>query len=39
MCGIKKSRFLKKQEVKVLLSNLGVHTPFNKTPLFGDILF
>lgn len=39
MCGIKKSRFLKKQEVKVLLSNLGVHTPLNKTPLLGDILF
>ena len=26
-CGIKKSRFFKEQEAKVLLSNLGIKTP------------
>ena len=29
-CGIKKSRFVKEQEVKGLLSNLGIKTPLNK---------
>ena len=33
VCGIKKSRFLKEQEAKVLLSNLGIKTPFSKFPL------
>ena len=28
--GIKKSRFLKEQEAKVLLSNLGIKTPLSK---------
>ena len=27
-CGDKKSRFIKNQEAKVLLSNLGIRTPF-----------
>ena len=27
ICGIKTSRFLKEQEAKVLLSNLGIKTP------------
>ena len=27
ICGVKKSRFIKKQEAKVLLSNLGIRTP------------
>ena len=27
ICGAKKSRFIKKQEAKVLLSNLGIRTP------------
>ena len=27
VCGIKTSRFLKEQEAKVLLSNLGIKTP------------
>ena len=35
----KKSRFLKEQKTKGLLINLGLKTPFNKIPLFGDILF
>ena len=37
-CGIKKSRFVKKQEAKRLLSNLGIKTPLSKIPLF-NVLF
>ena len=37
-CGIKKSRFVKEQEVKGLLSNLGIKTPFSKIPLL-NVLF
>ena len=29
-CGIKKSRFVKEQETKGLLSNLGIKTPSSK---------
>ena len=32
VCGIKKSRFIKKQEAKGLLSNLGIKTPLSKIP-------
>ena len=39
MCGSKKSRFIKNQEVKGLLSSLGLRTPLTKVPLLGDILF
>ena len=39
ICGSKKSRFIKNQEAKGLLSNLGVRTPLSKVPLLGDILF
>ena len=39
ICGKKKSRFIKKQEHKELLSNLGVRTPLSKVPILGDILF
>ena len=38
ICGSKKSRFIKKQKAKGLLSNLGIRTPLNKVPLLGDIL-
>ena len=38
-CGCKKSRFIKNQETKGLLSNLGIRTPLSKVPLLGDILF
>ena len=34
-CGIKKSRFIKEQEAKGLLSNLGIKTPLNKIPLLN----
>ena len=37
--GIKKSRFVKEQEAKGLLSNLGIETPLNKIPLLGNTLF
>ena len=37
ICGSKKSRFVKNQEAKVLLSNLGIRTPLSK--VLGDILF
>ena len=38
-CRNKKSGFVKKQDAKGLLSNLGIKTPLNKIPLLGDILF
>ena len=37
-CGIKKSRSVKKQESKELLSNLGIKTPLSKIPLL-NVLF
>ena len=39
ICGGKKSKFIKQQEAKRLLSNLGLTTPLNKIPVLGDILF
>ena len=39
ICGSKKSRFIKDQETKGLLSNLGVKTPLSKVPILGDIIF
>ena len=39
ICGSKKSRFIKNQEAKGLLSNLGVKTPLSKALISGDILF
>ena len=35
----KKWRFIKNQEVKGLLSNLGVRTSLSKIPILGDIFF
>ena len=37
ICGSKKSRFIKNQEVKGLLSNLGIRKPLSKVPLLGVI--
>ena len=34
----KKSRFVKEQDAKVLLSNLGIKTPLSKIPLL-NVLF
>ena len=39
ICSNKKSRFIKNQEAKGLLGNLGIKTPLNKVPILGDILF
>ena len=39
ICGSKQSKFIKEQQAKGLLSNLGIRTPLNKIPLSGDILF
>ena len=36
-CGTKKSRFVKQQEAKGLLSDLGIKTPLNKIPLLNVI--
>ena len=38
MCGSKKFSFIKEQQAKGLLSNLGIKTPLNKVPLL-NILF
>ena len=39
ICESKKSRFIKSQEVKELLSNLSIKTLLSKVPILGDILF
>ena len=39
ICDNKKSRFIKNQEAKRLLSNLGIRTQLSKVPILGDILF
>ena len=39
ICGSKKTRFIKNQEAKGLLSKLGIRIPLNKVPIQGDILF
>ena len=39
ICDSKKSRFIKNQEAKGLLSDLVVKTPLSKVPILGDILF
>ena len=38
MYGSKKSRFMKREEAKGLLSNLGIKLPLTKVPLL-EILF
>ena len=39
ICGSKKTKFIKKQEAKGLLSNLGIRTSLSKIPIFEDVLF
>ena len=36
--GIKKSRLVKEQEAKRLLSNLGIKTPLSKIPLLNILI-
>ena len=38
ICNNKKSRFIKEQLAKGLLSNLGIKTPLNKVPLLNILL-
>ena len=38
VCGIKKSRFVKEQEAKALLSHLEIRAPLSKVPLL-NVLF
>ena len=38
VCGIKKSRFIKEQKGKGLLSNFGIKAPLSKIPLL-NVLF
>ena len=37
-CGIETSRFVKEQEAKGLLSNLGIKTPLSKIPSLSLLL-
>ena len=37
ICRIKNSRFVKEQEAKGLLSNLGIRTPLSKIPLLNTL--
>ena len=39
ICGSKKSRFIKNQEAKGLLSKLGIKKQLSKVPILGDMLF
>ena len=39
ICGSEKTRFIKNQEAKGLLSKLVIKTPLNKVLILGDILF
>ena len=39
ICDGKNSRFIRNQEAKGILSNLGVRKPLSKVPILGEILF
>ena len=39
VCNGRKSKFLKKQEAKVLLSSIGIRAPLSQIPLLGPLLF
>ena len=39
VCKNKKSRFVKEQEAKGLLSNLGIKTPLSKSPLLNVLFY
>ena len=39
ICDSKKSKFIREEEAKGLLTNLGLRTPLSKIPVLGDILF
>ena len=39
VCNSKKSKFLKEQEPRGLLSSLGIRTPLSQIPLLDPLLF
>ena len=39
VCNTKKTIFIKKQDAKGLLSNLGIRTLLSKIPILRDVLF
>ena len=39
ICGSKKPRFIKNQEAKGILSNIGIEIPLSKVSILGDTLF
>ena len=39
ICGGRKSKFIKKQDAKGILSSLGIKAPLSKIPLLGGLLF
>ena len=39
ICGRKKSKYIKEQEAKRLLSSQGIRTPSSKIPILGDVSF
>ena len=39
ICGSKRSKFIKKQDAKGILSYLGIKTSLSKIPYFRDVLF
>ena len=39
VCGTRKSMFLKEEEAKGLLSNLGSRTPLSKIPLLNSLSY
>ena len=39
VCNGRKSKFLKKQEAKGLLSSIGIRAPLSQIPWLGPLLF
>ena len=39
ICCTKKSKFIKEQQAKGILSSVGIRTPLNKIPILGDVFF
>ena len=39
LCSSKKSRYMREEEAKGILSSLGLKTPLSKILLLGEILF
>ena len=37
--GSEKSKFIKEQQAKELLSDLGIRTPLSNNPILGDVMF